>query len=602
MYTSFYNLDKKPFEKNPDPSFLWFGEKHKEAFSTLLYGIEENKGFLLLTGAAGTGKTILVKALVKSLDKDVEWAVVADPIMERVDFYNAIARGFNIDKPFTSKVQFLIQFSHFLHKANEENKKVLLLIDDCHLLSQEMLEDLRLLSNIEKADVKLINIFFVGQPGFNDMLLQPKNRAVQQRLTIKSKLDSFDVDETDNYIRHRLKVAGTEEKLFSAKAVKAIHRFSLGVADRINAICTHALVSGSAKAMQTIDNKVIEECVQESVETFFDEKSIPKPAKKMPSFLGFILEKNSQYGWLKYGLGVFVLLVGGGYFWFSTPQSLDSGQEVSAEIADVPVVNSVAPASSSPAVAMLEQNTTVTDGKKAAELKSAIPENAYSRNEPKEEGKDLPAGEVLAEEATPALGVQQQMEADVAKNETAAGPKASGQQVDMKQDLEQEKDLLADNSASNTSVLQIEVPERTIEVPVAVPLLKRQEKVVIDPLKTVAPLEPKRIILGLRPNSLKLTNVAQRELNSFVKKLKLYPRATVYVKGFVSAKSNSPENIKLSEDRALIVQKLMLAKGIEVERMEVVGMGNQEPIASNDTSEGRRKNRRVEVIVINDGT
>jgi outer membrane protein OmpA-like peptidoglycan-associated protein len=221
----------------------------------------------------------------------------------------------------------------------------------------------------------------------------------------------------------------------------------------------------------------------------------------------------------------------------------------------------------------------------------------------------------LAEEAAPAARVQQQVEADVAKNETAAGLEVSGQQVDMKQDLGQEKALLADNSAGNTSILQIEVPEKTIEVPVAVPLLKRQEKVVIavpllkrrekvviDPLKTVAPLEPKRIILGLRPNSLKLTNVAQRELNSFVKKLKLYPRATVYVKGFVSAKSNSPENIKLSEDRALSVQKLMLAKGIEVERMEVVGMGNKEPIASNNTSEGRRKNRRVEVIVINDGS
>lgn len=596
MYTSFYNLDKKPFEKNPDPSFLWLGEKHQEAFSTLLYGIHENKGFLLLTGAAGTGKTILVKTLVESLDKDVEWAVVADPIMERVEFYNAIARGFKIDKPFTSKVQFLIQFSHFLHKANEENKKVLLLIDDCHLLSQEMLEDLRLLSNIEKADVKLINIFFVGQPGFGDMLLQPKNRAVQQRLTLKSKLDSFDVDETDNYIRHRLKVAGTEEKLFSAKAVQAIHQFSLGIAGRINAICAHALVRGSAKAVQTIDNKIIEACVQESGETFPYEESIPKPGEKMPSS-GSILENDNQYGWLKYGLGVFVLLIVGGYFWFSTQQSLDSGQEVTAEIADVPVVKAV-----SPAVVVLEQNTSVTDGKKAAELKSAILEKAYSGNGPKEDAKDLPAGEVLAEEAAPTAGVQQQVEADVAKIETAAGPEVSGQQIDLKQDLEQEKDQLADNSAGDASVLQNEVPERTIEVPVAVPLLKRQEKVVIDPLKTVAPLEPRRIILGLRPNSLKLTNVAQRELNSFVKKLKLYPRATVYVKGFVSAKSNSPENIKLSEDRALSVQKLMLAKGIEVERMEVVGMGNKEPIASNNTSEGRRKNRRVEVIVINDGS
>ena len=162
MYTSFYNLDKKPFEQNPDPAFLWLGDKHKEAFSALLYGILDNKGFLLLTGEAGSGKTILVKALTQSLEKDIEWAVIDDPRLDRVDFYNAIARGFGIEKPFTSKVQFLIQFSHFLHKVADEQKKVLLLVDDCHLLSQEMLEELRLLSNIERADAKLINIFFCG--------------------------------------------------------------------------------------------------------------------------------------------------------------------------------------------------------------------------------------------------------------------------------------------------------------------------------------------------------------------------------------------------------------------------------------------------------
>jgi len=117
----------------------------------------------------------------------------------------------------------------------------------------------------------------------------------------------------------------------------------------------------------------------------------------------------------------------------------------------------------------------------------------------------------------------------------------------------------------------------------------------------MAPMEPRKIVLGLRPNSLKLTNASQKELDRFVEMLKLYPRATVYIKGFVSAKSNSPENIKLSEDRAVSVQKLMLAKGIEAEQVEVVGMGNQDPVASNTTSEGRRKNRRVEVVVIDGG-
>ena len=210
MYKSFYKLDRKPFEVLPDNSFLWLGDHQKEALSTLRYGVLDNKGFLLLTGEAGGGKTSLVKALTKSFDSDVVWAVIDDPTLERIDFYNEIARNFGIDKKFTSKVQFLIQFSHFLHKADDDNKKVLLLVDECHLLSQEMLEELRLLSNIEKADSKLINIFFVGEQSFNELIGQPKNRAVRQRLTLTIELPRLTAGETEDYINHRLQLAGAE--------------------------------------------------------------------------------------------------------------------------------------------------------------------------------------------------------------------------------------------------------------------------------------------------------------------------------------------------------------------------------------------------------
>ena len=220
MYTAFYNLNTKPFELNPDPSFLWFGGKNEEIFTALRYAILNDKSSLL-TGAAGTGKSILIKALAESLDKDVLWTIIADPQLEKIDFYNAIAKGFGIGEAFTSKVQFLIQFSHFLHKADDENKKVVLLVDDCHRLSQELLEELRLLSNIEKADAKLINFLFVGQPEFNDTLVQPRNRAVRQGLTIELLLDPLNIQETEEYIRHRLKVAGTEEKIFTAGALRA---------------------------------------------------------------------------------------------------------------------------------------------------------------------------------------------------------------------------------------------------------------------------------------------------------------------------------------------------------------------------------------------
>ncbi len=640
MYTSFYNLDKKPFEMNPDPSFLWLGEKHKNAFSTLLYGILDNKGFLLLTGAAGCGKTTLLKALTLSLEKDVEWAVITDPNLDRIDFYNVIARGFGIKTPFSSKVQFLIQFSHFLHKADEENKKVLLLVDDCHLLSQEMLEELRLLSNIEKADAKLINIFFVGQPEFNDLLSQPKNRALQQRLALVSELPSLDVSETDAYIRHRLKIAGTEEVLFAPQAVQLVHRFGQGVPRRINAICDQALALGFAQSLKVISDKVIEACVQkmdlpapsgqDEFDTFadnnsdqkqYDERFIPKPAAPAPSFSGFNLESDNRGSWLKYGLGIFVLLIAGIYFWFPWLSSLESAQKEVAQKALVeitkapesvpapqpvpepepahepePVMKAASPVGTSPALTMLGENRSEINGKKAADLRTAILERAYSADKTTEETKNLHAEATSDEIEKPDAQVEQKAEvADISKVEESADQGDAPAQV-----LAEEKPLPEETNTKDTDVtdpvvVPTEVAEEVLEVPSAEPQVEK-----LDVVK-IAPMEPRKITLGLQPNSLKLTNGAKKEFDSFVMKLKLYPRATVQIRGFVSAKNNSPENIKLSEDRALSVQKLMLAKGIDPEQIEVVGMGNQEPIASNNTREGRKKNRRVEIIVINDG-
>ncbi len=336
MYTSFYKLDKKPFEINPDPSFLWLGEKHKEAFATLRYGILENKGFLLLTGEAGCGKTILIKALTQSLDKGVEWAVIVDPGLARLDFYNAIAKGFGIEKEFTSKVQFLIQFSHFLHMADDENKKVLLLIDECHRLSQEMLEELRLLSNMEKAGAKLINIFFLGQPEFNEILLQPRNRAVRQRLTLRLDLPPLNVHETNDYIHHRLKIAGTEEELFTAKAVEVVQRYSQGVPRRINTICDLALANSSMQAKQVIDNKMIESCIQktdmpvhshlEVFQTYSDGKNVIQNCRKYPFVFRLEPERRLSTEPAKVFIGALHPFGSRGLFLVSSTTILGEGQ------------------------------------------------------------------------------------------------------------------------------------------------------------------------------------------------------------------------------------------------------------------------------------
>jgi len=185
MYLSHYNLNKKPFQINPDPNFLWLGEIHKEALAILKYGILDSRGFLLLVGDVGTGKTTLINGLIDALDEDTIVVTVHDPGLEKLDFCNFLANAFKFEKKFSSKGDFLVRFIHFLHKAHDENKKVLLIIDEAQRLTHEIMEEIRLLSNIEKKGARLLNIFLVGQNEINEALTETRNRALLQRITTR---------------------------------------------------------------------------------------------------------------------------------------------------------------------------------------------------------------------------------------------------------------------------------------------------------------------------------------------------------------------------------------------------------------------------------
>jgi general secretion pathway protein A len=263
MYLSHYNLKIKPFQISTDPKFLWLGEKHKEALATLKYGTLDNKGFLLLTGDIGTGKTTLINALIESVGDGTVIATVPDPGLEKLDFFNYIAYAFKLKKRFDNKGAFLVHFSHFLHDVYKKNKNALLIIDEAQRLNQELLEEIRLLSNIEKQDTKLINIFFVGQKEFNDILLANRNRALRQRITLNYNLDPLTERETGKYIQHRLKVAGLEENIFSSGAIREIVSFASGNPRLINICCDHALLTGYVKGLKKIDAKIIRECAEE---------------------------------------------------------------------------------------------------------------------------------------------------------------------------------------------------------------------------------------------------------------------------------------------------------------------------------------------------
>ena len=263
MYLDFYQLHLKPFQISTDPRFLWLGEKHQEALAVLKYGLLDNKGFLLLTGDVGTGKTTLLNALIDSLGDDVLVAMVADPGLAKIDFFNFVTDSFGLNTRFRSKGEFLIFLKNYLIDLNQQNKQALLIIDECQHLNQKMLEEVRLLSNIEKASTKLINIFFVGQNEFNKIILSPHNRAIRQRITINYNISSLSEAETSEYIRFRLGVAGSDKPIFTSAAIQEVYKFSNGYPRLINIICDQALLTGFVKEKKHIDEKIVAECADE---------------------------------------------------------------------------------------------------------------------------------------------------------------------------------------------------------------------------------------------------------------------------------------------------------------------------------------------------
>ncbi|MBC2714546.1 MAG: AAA family ATPase [Desulfobacteraceae bacterium] len=263
MYLEYYQLAQKPFQINTDPSFLWFGEKQKEALATLKYGIQENKSCLLLTGDVGVGKTTIVKALLQGLGENDLAVVINDPVLDTLDFFNYVARSFGLSGDFTTKGAFLDAFGDFLLKSYYQGKRVLLIIDECQLLSPSFLAEIRLFLNFEKKGSTLINIFFVGQLEFNDILLLPENRAIRQRIAVNYNIPPLSLKETEKYIEYRLAVAGTNRKIFKASAIREIFYFSKGHPRLINIIADRALLTGYINSTKHIKKGIIKECASE---------------------------------------------------------------------------------------------------------------------------------------------------------------------------------------------------------------------------------------------------------------------------------------------------------------------------------------------------
>ncbi|WP_419663110.1 outer membrane protein, related to OmpA/MotB [Desulfosarcina variabilis str. Montpellier] len=321
MYESHYGLNKKPFQITTDPTFLWMGEKHREALTTLKYGVMDNKGFLLLTGDVGTGKTTLINRLIEDFKDKVYTAKIPDPRLTKYDFYRMVSRYFKLPIEVRTKSDFIDPFTRFLSDAQQEKKSVLLLIDEAQRLKQDLMEEIRLLSKLEYQDTKLLNIFFVGQNEFSNILLQPENRALMRRITITYNIEPLDQTETGDYIRHRLKVAGAGYDIFSAGAVEEIYDFSNGFPRQINIICDLAMFFASQFEQRTISRKVVQQC-RERI-SFDTIKRPEKPQQPIyPAAKGPLPAPSKSAGkrspltklWVGIGVALLVACTAGMYF------------------------------------------------------------------------------------------------------------------------------------------------------------------------------------------------------------------------------------------------------------------------------------------------
>jgi general secretion pathway protein A len=247
MYTAFYGLREKPFALSPDPRFLYLAGSHREALAHLLYGIEEGEGFISVTGEVGTGKTTLCRTLLERLDGDTELAFLFNPSRTALELLQSICAEFGLPAEGLARRSLMVQLNAFLVERKRQGRRVLLIIDEAQTLSDNTLEQVRLLSNLETSREKLIQILLLGQPELDRKLDGRGLRQLRQRISVRWKLEPLSAQETRAYVRHRLSVAAGEPKdLFSEAALREVHRRTGGVPRLVNQLCDRALLAGYA--------------------------------------------------------------------------------------------------------------------------------------------------------------------------------------------------------------------------------------------------------------------------------------------------------------------------------------------------------------------
>jgi general secretion pathway protein A len=266
MYANYFGLKENPFSLSPEPRYLFLSEQHRDALNCLIYGIKEKKGFVLISGGIGLGKTTICRSLLSSLDDAVETALIFNTAISDLDLLETILGEYGIvlKNKTRNKKYYIDALNEFLLKNFAAGKTAVLLIDEAQNLSHGVLEQIRMLSNLETETEKLLQIILIGQPELANNLMLPALRQLNERITVRYDLKPFSPPEVGQYIRHRLKVSGGPGSVkFTKGALSLIYFFSEGIPRRINALCDRALLIAYTKNLSKIDRKIIKLAVND---------------------------------------------------------------------------------------------------------------------------------------------------------------------------------------------------------------------------------------------------------------------------------------------------------------------------------------------------
>lgn len=309
MYKAFYNLVRNPFDISPDPAFLFATPRHNEAMAALYHAVRGHKGFVVLTGEVGTGKTLLLRCVLELFKEssDITYAYVFNGRLSPCEFLEYIATDFGLSVSGKNKSQILFDLSNFLVGRGSKGLTTVLVVDEAHHLSSDILEEIRLLTNLETPRGKLLQILLVGQPELDEKLDSPNLRQLKQRIAHRAALTALDLTETKGYVDWRLQIAGAKpgNTLFPQEAIESLYRRSQGIPRLINTICDNALISAYARKLRSVSPEIIEATASDlrldvihllpaEEEVEFDETLARRASKSLLEFFSYLKKAPSR--------------------------------------------------------------------------------------------------------------------------------------------------------------------------------------------------------------------------------------------------------------------------------------------------------------------